>query len=298
MPAGLTPATKFSVVVASFRDAAVLGQCVASLRAQCESLGAELLIVRSARESAARLRELTTGCRVIPAQDDDDIPRLRGRGLAAATGEWVAVTEDHCVADAGWLSVMISASAQGGDVLGGTMGNAHRERRTDCGAFFSEYGFFGAGAPAPSGSGPPLVTGANVAYHRGVAHEVAAWALNGDWENVIHDRLHAAGRVFRLVPDARVRQNLHYALGAFAVDRFEHGRDFAATRARSLPAWRRMIFAATTPALPVVLARRIARAVDPAERPHFGRALPATLAFLAAWAAGEAAGYLFGPAHA
>lgn len=286
------------MVVASFRDTEVLGQCVASLRPQCEALGAELLIVRAPRESAERLRDLTAGCRVVPALAGDDIPRLRGRGLAAASGEWVAVTEDHCVADAGWLSALIAASGPGADVLGGTMGNAHRDRRTDCGAFFSEYGFFGAGMHAPSSAVPPLVTGANVAYHRRVVGEVAAWALNGEWENVIHDRLHAAGRTFRMVPDARVRQNLHYALGAFALDRFEHGRDFAATRARSLPAWRRMIYAAATPVLPVVLARRIARAVDPAERPHFGRALPATLAFLAAWAAGEATGYLFGHARA
>ena len=296
--AGVSPPTGFSVVIASFRDAEVLRQCVGSLRPQCEALGAELIVVRAARESAEQLRELTAGCRVEPALADDDIPRLRGRGLAAATGEWVAVTEDHCVADAGWLAALIAAAGPGADVLGGAMGNAHHARRTDCGAFFSEYGFFGAGPVAPSRPGPPLVTGANVAYHRRIVADVAAWALSGDWENVIHDRLHASGRTFRLVPDARVRQNLHYALGAFAVDRFEHGRDFAATRARSLPAWRRMIFAAATPALPLVLARRIARAVDPAERPHFGRALPATLAFLAAWAAGEATGYLFGHARA
>lgn len=298
MPDGLNPKPTFSVVVASFRAVEVLRQCIESLRPQCDALGAELLIVRAERESSAQLRDLAPGCRIVPAQDEDDIPRLRGRGLALASGDWVAVTEDHCVADAGWLSALVSAAGPGADVLGGAMGNAHRDRRTDCGAFFSEYGFFGAGEQASSGHGPPLVTGANVAYHRRVVAEAAGWALDGDWENVIHDRLHAAGRTFRLVPSARVRQNLHYALGAFAVDRFDHGRDFAATRARALPAWRRMIFAAATPVLPVVLARRIARAVDPLERPHFGRALPATLAFLAAWAAGEATGYLFGHARA
>lgn len=282
------------MVVASFRDAEVLGQCVRSLRPQCEALGAELLVVRSSREAPERLRGLTPGCRIVPAQADDDIPRLRGRGLAAASGDWVAVTEDHCVAEDGWLSALSSAAGPGAEVLGGAMGNAHRERLTDCGAFFSEYGFFGAGESASARHGPPLVTGANVAYHRGIVADVAAWALNGDWENVIHDRLHAAGRTFRLVPGALVRQNIHYALAAFALDRFEHGRAFAAARSGALPMWRRMIFAAATPVLPVVLARRIARAVHTAERPFFARALPATLAFLSAWAVGEATGYLLG----
>ena len=290
----VTPRAAFSVVIASFRDLDVLAASIDSLLPQCRDHGAELLVARGRREPAERFRRVTEGCRVVDADAGDDIPRLRGRGLAAATADWVALTEDHCVADPGWLRALAASSGAGADVLGGAMGNAHRERRTDCGAFFSEYGFFGAVVNVAPSSGPPLVTGANVAYHRRVVANVADWAQEGCWENVIHDRLHAAGHAFRLVPDARVRQNLRYAFGAFSRDRFEHGRDFAATRARSLPAWRRAAYAAAAPLLPVLLAQRIARATDPVERPFFVRALPATLSFLAAWSAGEAVGYLFG----
>ena len=293
----MTARPALSVVVASFRDLAVLDACLASLRDQCRAHGAELLVVRGVREPADALARVTAGCRLIAADATDGIPALRGRGIAAASGEWVAVTEDHCVADAGWVGALLAAGGPGADVLGGAMGNAQRARRTDCGAFFSEYGFFGAVVRAGP-SGPPLVTGANAAYHRRVVPDVADWALTGSWENVIHDRLFAAGHPFRLVPDARVRQNLRYDLAAFAVDRFEHGRDYAATRGKRLPGWRRAVLAAATPLLPLVLARRIVRAVDPGERPYFARALPATLTFLAAWAAGEATGYLFGHGRA
>jgi hypothetical protein len=179
-------------------------------------------------------------------------------------------------------------------VLGGSMGNAKRDRPTDCGAFFSEYGFFGAHRSHTAAGAPPLVTGANVAYHRSVVAEVAAWARNGSWENVIHDRLHATGHRFRLVPAARIRQNQSYRLAAFCRDRFEHGRDYAATRARGLPLWRRAALAAGTPLLPALLTARIARIADPEERQEFRRALPATLTFLAAWSIGEAAGYIGG----
>jgi hypothetical protein len=250
-------------------------------------------LARAEREAPATLACAAT-CRVITAPADVDVPRLRATGLAAARGEWVAMTEDHCVADPGWLEALLNAPSADVHILGGRMGNARRDRATDCGAFFSEYGFFGATHAPASAVRAPLVTGANVAYHRSVVAEVARWAGEGSWENVIHDRLHASGRRFRLVPAARVRQNQRYDVTAFCRDRFEHGRDYAGTRGFGLPLWRRVALLAATPVLPVLLAARIARLTDPEERREFRRALPATLTFLAAWSAGEAAGYLYG----
>lgn len=285
---------RISVVVASFRSLDLVAQMLQSLRPQCARLGAELLLARATREPDEAVARIAAGCRVIPASPDANVPRLRGAGLAQAGGDWVALTEDHCVADPGWLDALVQAAEPGVQILGGRMGNAQHDRVTDYGAFFSEYGFFGARTSAAPAGAPPLVTGANVAYHRSIISEVAAWATAGSWENVIHDRLHAAGRRFRLVPAARIRQNLNYRVGAFCRDRFEHGRDYATTRALGLPRWRRAALAAATPVLPVLLAARIARAMDPEERREFPRALPATLTFLAAWSVGEAVGYLRG----
>ena len=283
-----------SVVVASFRGLELVAESLDSLRSQCTRHGAELILARATREPLSALGPIAAGCRIVAAPADADVPRLRAAGLAEATGEWVALTEDHCVADAGWLDALVAAGDSGVHVLGGRMGNAKRDRATDCGAFFSEYGFFGANRVRGAVRAPPLVTGANVAYHRSVVPEVAAWAREGQWENVIHDRLYAAGRRFRLVPAARIRQNQSYRLGAFCRDRFEHGRDYAATRGRGLPLWRRAALAATTPLLPALLTARIARLVDPEERRELPRALPATLEFLAAWSFGEATGYVRG----
>jgi GT2 family glycosyltransferase len=282
---------RISVVLVSFRSLNLLVQALESVRPQCARLGAELIVARRAREAAASLAGIATGCRIVSVPADADVPRLRGAGLAQARGEWVAMTEDHCIADPNWLDALLMAGDPNVQVLGGRMGNAKRDRATDCGAFFSEYGFFGARLSSPSAVAAPLVTGANVAYHRSVVGDVATWAENGCWENVIHDRLHAAGRRFRLVPAARIRQNLSYRVAPFCRDRFEHGRVYAATRARGLPLWRRAALATATPVLPALLAARVARLVDPEERPEFRRALPATLTFLAAWSIGEAVGY-------
>ena len=286
-----------SVVVASFRGPELLAQCLDSLRPQCRRLDTELIVARAEREPAGRLGEIAMGCRVVSAPATADIPRLRGLGLAEARGEWVALTEDHCVADPGWLDALREAVEPGVQVLGGSMGNAKPVRATDWGAFFSEYGFFAARSRGPGERAAPLITGANVAYHRSVASKVAAWALEGSWENVIHDRLYEQGYRFGLVPAARIRQNLSYRLVAFCRDRFEHGRDYAATRARPLTVWRRAALVAASPLLPLLLAARVARSVDADARRHFPRALPATLAFLSAWAAGEALGYARGAAR-
>jgi glycosyltransferase involved in cell wall biosynthesis len=282
-----------SVVVASFRELDLLAQCLDSLRPQCARHGAELIVARANREAPAALGVVTEGCRVVSAPSDAGVPRLRGEGLAQARGEWVAITEDHCVADPGWLDAFRAAQGPGFQVLGGSMGNARPERGTDCGAFFAEYGFYGATQRHGPG-GTPLITEANAAYHRSVVSDVAAWAQAGSWENVVHDRLHAAGHAFRLVPAAVVRQNLTYHLGAFCRDRFEHGRAYAVTRSAGMRGSRRLALFAGTPLLPLVLAGRIYRSVRPAERRYWARGLPAMLTFLSAWALGEAAGYLRG----
>ncbi len=281
-----------SVVLASCRSDDLLAASASALWPQCQSLGAELIVARAApADSTGRAPSLPDGIRLVPCPSGSTIPEIRGAGLAAAAGEWVALTEDNCVADHHWLTEL----ARGFDgtvvVVGGAMGNAHPARGIDGGAAYAEYGFFGPLRESVPGA-MPLVTGANVAYHRRVVPQVAAWAEAGDWEDVIHGRLAGQGDAFAVIPTARVDQNLHYRLGAFCRDRYQHGRDYARVRSRTLATGRRLVLAMTTPLLAPLLAARIWRSAGRAEPAAFLRALPWTLTFLAAWASGEAAGYL------
>jgi len=177
-------------------------------------------------------------------------------------------------------------------VVGGSMGNARPARAIDAGAFFAEYGFFGPRRHAGQPGAAPLITGANVAYRRGVLSDVAAWASAGAWEDVVHGRLAAQGVRFRVVPDAMVLQNLEYTLGGFCRDRFDHGHDYAVVRTAEVGWLRRLALAAGTAALPPLLGWRVWRSAGRATPGAFLRALPFTLIFLGAWAMGEAAGYL------
>lgn len=280
-----------SVVVASCRSGVQLADTLASLAEQCRAMDAELIVARSGSAYGAPLGAVVAH-RIVNCPAGATIPEIRGAGLHAASGDWVAMTEDNCVATPDWLRTLAGGFSPDVQIVGGAMGNARRERAIDAGAAFAEYGFFGPGGRPARASSPPLVTGANVAYHRSVMADVAQWASGGDWEDVIHHRLGRAGARFAVVPAARIDQNLEYSLAAFCQDRFEHGRDYARVRSSGMSFLRRLAFALPTPALPFVLGARIWRSSGRYDVGPFVRSLPWTLTFLGAWAVGEFIGYL------
>jgi GT2 family glycosyltransferase len=284
------PVGRISVTVASNRSPELLHACLASLVPQCSAHSAELIVVRTGAEpELSQLAREWPTVRFLAAPPEASIPELRGRGLEAAQGDFVALTEDHCVAGPDWLTRLVQAAGDDVVAVGGGMGNAQTRRMVDCGAYFSEYGFFDAGRPAGDDT---LLTAANVAYRRPVLHQVTAGALAGDWENVLHGRIQAQGLRTKFASAAIVRQNRTYRLGDFCRDRFEHGRDYARARLTEAPGTNRWVRALACVALPFVLTLRVAKAAGRSDPGTFLRALPATFTFLAAWSAGEVAGYL------
>lgn len=299
VPLRVEAAPAITIVVASNRSRALLNSCLASILPQCERLAAEIIVARSG--TAAELSELRRSMpdvHFVGASPGTSIPELRGIGMAESTGDIVALTEDHCIADDAWVATLLRHAQDPADVIGGGMGNAQRQRTVDWAAYFSEYGFFSDHRKDIPGIERPLITGANVAYKRRVIHEVVRWAQQGEWENVAHNRLLARGSAMRFVRTAAIYQNKNYRFGEFCVDRYEHGRDFARKRLVEEPGTRRWLMLCATPLLPVLLTYRIAKAAAPERWTTFLRALPVTFAFLTAWSVGEAAGYLRGPASA
>ena len=290
-------APTISVVVASNRERALLNTCLASLIPQCDRASAQLIVARCGDPAEiTALGKAFPGVRFLGAPQATPIPQLRGLGMADATGDIVALTEDHCVADEHWVETMLQNAQDSADVIGGGMGNAQRDRTVDWAAYFAEYGFFSNTRPKRLSGERPLLTGANVAYKRHVVSEVIEWAKQGEWENVAHSRLLAQGSAMRFIGSAAVYQNKNYQFGEFCVDRYEHGRDFARKRLVEDPSSSRWSLLLVSPLLPPLLTWRVAVAAGPARWSTFLRALPTTFAFLTAWSIGEAVGYLRGPA--
>ena len=285
---------KASVVLASCRDPELVAESIARLLPQCREADAELIVARSVPAGAPDPDSLFAGCTLVPCAAGATIPEIRGAGLGAATGDWVLLTEDNCVPRAGWVQRMLSGFESGAEIVGGTMGNAHPHRPIDAAAYFAEYGFFGEARTEPGAGASPMVTGANVGYRRSMVDDAATWASDGDWEGVIHHRLVARGARVVLVRDAVVDQNLRYQMGAFCRDRFEHGYEYASVRSGAWGVGKRLTMACATLGLPPLLAWRAWQSAGRTDPAGFVRALPFTLSFFSAWAAGETAGYLRG----
>ena len=291
---GSTPTV--SVVVASNRDKALLQACLGSLLGQCQRLNAELLVARAGSSSdLGALTKTYPSVRFIAAPVESTIPQLRALGMAQASGDVVALTEDHCIADENWVEALALSASSDADVVGGGMDNARRSRAVDWAAYFAEYGFFSTDRPENS-EGAPLLTGANIAYKRHVIADVIGWAQEGEWENVAHTRLVAQGSMLRFARTAAIYQNQTYSLSGFCSDRYEHGRDYARKRLVEEPGTNRWMLFFASPLLPPLLTWRVARAAARGRWWTFVRALPATVLFLTAWSVGEAVGYLRGPA--
>lgn len=283
-----------SVVVASTRSASLLGACLGSLVPQCARIGAELVVARSGDAiDIAGLARGYAGLRVVALPTGATIPQLRGAGMAMATGDIIALTEDNCIADPDWVDMLVSGATDDVDVVGGAIDNGRRERAMDWAAYFAEYGYCAATRPG-NGEPAPKIAAANVAYSRRVVDQVVGWARSGEWENVVHDRLGRQGSAMRFMRTAAVYQNSRTEFWPFCRNRYDHGLAYAVSRLGEHPAASRLALLAASPLLPVLLTARIARASASGRWGAFVRALPATFAFLTAWSLGEAVGYLRG----
>jgi hypothetical protein len=310
-------APAFSVVVASACGGEMLEECLSSLTGQCA--GGEIIAATNLCEvERERIGRLFPGVRLLWDGCSADVFRLRSLGIAAARGEWIALTEDHCTASPRWLASLREAIAEktlvAGPVLPGDC-----ERWTDRGLFLCEYASL---LPPVCAERLSFVSGVNAAYPRPALDRCGDVWRDGFYENEVSDRLRSAGYEFRVAPGALVHSRLTMPLGRALAHFYEGGRRYGGYRAARSTAVVRAIRLLATPAVPLVLLGRILRNVlgrwriqncgeadvlpseDPAAailnspHPNPARLLPVApvmIALLAAWALGEAAGLLRGP---
>lgn len=295
MTSPLFPAGQRSVVIASRQSADQLDRCLDALRAQCSDVGDEIVVARDPSAGPLSANALQyPGLVVVWSKPGASVPVLRGLGLAASTGDPVAVTEDHLVPGPDWLASLCRALEPGFAGVGGVLVNAARGRLLDWAAYFADYGFFSIGRTIRSD--PPLVTAANIGYRRAVVKDAAEWCQAGLWENVVHDRLVGAGQRIGFTRDAKVYHNHRYRFADFWRDRFEHGLDYARSRRAEHPEMNRWTRAIAAPMLLPVLFGRIARDAWREAPAQFWGAAPITVALVSGWVVGELVGYL-GPGH-
>lgn len=297
MPVNENP--KASVVIASIVGGTFLEACLASLETQCAALGAEVLVVSTqSPEETAGWRARFPWATAAHTSDRETVPALRQRGVHAATGDIVAIIEEHCTADPGWLQAALDAHRSGSyGAVGGPVADHDYDRLVDWTVYFCEYSI--SLPPVPAGA-VTFLNGANIAYRREVLVRYDHLLANGYWEASLHPALLADGIELQSVPTMVVRHRGPFEFGYYLRQRYWFSRAFAGSRAAGLGAPQRWAYCALAPLVPPLLLLRIgSRVWQKRCRPgRFVAALPFLVPALTVYVAGELVGYASGPGDA
>ena len=289
MPADL------SIVVPSVNGLGDLVGCIAALEAQ-SGVQLEILVVDRLGDAVrAEVARRFPQAKVIPVPRDTTIPRMREIAFAAATGEAVAVIEDHVIVPPGWARALLDARRETGAVVGGSIDNAARSSVVDWAAFLCEYSH--CITPLPSGPTNAL-PGNNVIYDRALLERYRDTIAAGKWENHLHDAMHRDGVPMVLRPEIGVGHKKHYTVGEYLSQRFLYARSYAGERVKGMPLAKRLSYGAAAFALPPLLMYRTVTRVLAKRRYRMQLlvSIPLLVLFIASWTAGEIVGYWTGPA--
>lgn len=282
---------KLSIVIAAWNGAASLRQCLESLREQAAVADTEVIVAANFPSAGDEASFSNLSALTFPA--GTTVPTLRASGIAAARGEIIALTEDHCLFDPQWCAEIRKAHELPYSVIGGSVENAGGQRTVDWAVYFYDYGRYMP--PNPAGETGSL-SGINVSYKRAALEEVRHSYSGGFFEVFVHGELRGRGHRLYMAPAAIVYHNKAYRFGSSFVQCFHLARSFAGRRLAWAGLPRRIIYASGALLLPVLLPARIVARVL-AKGHHLSKlllALPCIVVLMTSWSCGEFVGYLFG----
>jgi hypothetical protein len=229
-----------------------------------------------------------------PAGQHELFDRRRAAGLARATGDLIAILEDRGIPRRNWAAEAVRLHRESpAAVIGGAVEN-RCDRTLNWAVYFCDFGRYQLPFPAAIRD---WVTDVNVCYMRRAIEATRHLWAERYHEPVVHDEIVRLGDPLRISPTLVVEQDRgELSLAALIGERVAWGRLFGGLRVRHATWPSRLALAAATPILPALLFVRHAR-MQSAKRVTLGKfvaAAPAVLVLLAAWSAGEMAGYLTG----
>jgi GT2 family glycosyltransferase len=297
--AGAAPPS-LSVIIASVNGPPAIEECLAALAAQRRDGTPEVVVADATGEATVRLiRARFPWVKVVPFAERRSIPDLQVAGLAHATGEVIAVIEDHCIVNPAWCETVVWAHRAEPECIavGGPVENGSCERLVDWAVFFCEYSAF---MPPLLRSVTTSIPGNNVSYKRRAFDQMAIareTLTKGFWDQTLHHQLLARGQKFLMEPSIVVYHKKHFGFWYFVRQRFLYSRYYAGRIAASASMGSRVARTAATLGLAPLLLVRIAWRVAQKRRHlrEFLLALPHLVVFTGVWAMGELVGGVLGP---
>jgi len=283
-----------SVILAAPDGYAAVRRTVAQLRAQTALGRLELVLVLppdaepAAPTEVAPFRWLTR----IDAPRGS-IGHANAAGVRHAAAPLVVLAEDHCFPEPGWAQALLDAHRDDWAAVGPGVRNANPATAVSWADFLIGYGPWMLPAERAEAA---FLPGHNCSYKKA---ELLAYGDRLDAlleaETLLHWDLRRRGRRLLLEPAAVVRHANFSLWRSWLPIQYFAGRLFGGTRAADMPAWKRAVYVAGAPLIPLV---RLARIAGHARRARalgrFVRTLPALVVGLALDGVGQFVGYLRG----
>jgi len=281
---------KLSVVIAAWNSPSLLNECLVSLLPQLSAVDSEVIVVSNFPTSDIPNRFASFSFVTFRDIADATVPELRTQGIENASGDVIALLEDHCRVDQAWASQIRKAHELPYAIIGGSVENPGRQPPLNWAIYLYDYGsYMLPEVPRVAAT----LTGFNVSYKRTVLEEVSDEFRSGFHETFINEELQRRGYKLFLLPSAIVYHNKTYALGNAIIETYHHGRLFAALRTSTAPLTERAYRAATSLFLPLLLPVRVVlRTIRKNRVKELITAVPYLLLLMSAWSYGEFCGYL------
>lgn len=284
-------------MIATHNAKQVIETCLAALAQQIDPQLDEIIIADSSDDGTPVAAEAALpAVQLIHFDEPLTLPQLRGRGIAASTGEIIAILDPYSIACSGWVNEVLKTHRERPNpVIGGTVDlyNENGQGLLAWAQYINEYGMFMS--PAPEGE-IEILPGSNISYKRHVLFDGKTPLYPEFWKTFINWETETAGSALWLAPTIQVCLWKPVPFSDFLRTRRDHGRCFAAMRSKQSSNVERFLRAASTPLLPFVFLQRWGRRFwsRRRRRREFLLTLPLQFLLFGQWALGEFAGYCFG----
>lgn len=286
---------RLSVVIATTKPWPEVRACLDSLRDQAREVGAEIIVVDG--NGKGLLGHVADSYPQVTRLERKgaSVFYLRAVGIAAASGDIIAITEDHCRVGPDWCEQIIKAHQDHPEAaaIGGAVENGATSSLIDWANFFLVFSPFMP--PIRNGESKEIALQANISYKRRVIPEDMGQL--GMMEMLFNRVLFERGE--KLVADGRIlvhHDQSHSLFGTLAAH-FHNGRSIAGFRLQHIRGLERVARAGGTVILPPFLFYRTVRNLWRKGRltDKALTSLPLLVLLTCCHAAGELTGYIKGP---
>ena len=282
-----------SVGVACTTSAADLTRCLTSIRAQQQAPAFDVTVVHDPAISIDACRAEFPEFHFVANIGQRTPLQLVSRLLNECRGDLILLTKDHCIPAPDWVRRMVAAQAPDRAAVGGRVEPPRDASSVQWAFFFID--FYRYTAPIDDGWQSSL-TVCNVSYQRDRLATVREAWQDVFVETAVNNAL--AARFGRLWIESSSEVTLHrrLTLREAVSERYRFGRLFGYSRLANTNGRTRLLYVLLTPALPLVLLRRLTSAAMRSQRHTQALMhawLPLTL-MVTARSMGEWVGYITG----